>query len=156
MNNKVKKDIDYTIWVLLNQARDTVLKVRGNELNQYGLSVVEGHTLFTIQDLGGKATPAQISRRIYREHNTLTALLSRMEKKGLITKTRDANRKNMWRVDLTEKGKNIYLQSIKRESIHTVMSTLSEKELLQLETYLRKIRDYALKQLTKEPVISFP
>jgi DNA-binding MarR family transcriptional regulator len=156
MNDKTEDDGDFIIWALLNQAKDTLFKVRGNELNQYGISATESQVLFTIQDLGGRTTPAAISRRVYREHNTVTALLSRMEKKGLVMKVKDSERKNIWRVDMTEKGKDVYRQSAKMESIHTAISILSDKEVKQLGTYLRKIRDNALKQLTKESVISFP
>jgi DNA-binding MarR family transcriptional regulator len=151
-----KTDTDFIIWALLNQTKDTLFKVRGNELNQYGISATESQVLFTINDLGGKTTPAAISRRVYREHNTVTALLGRMEKKGLISKVRDRERKNIWRVDMTEKGKDVFRQSIKMESIQRVISILSDIEQKRLETYLRKIRDNALKQLTKEEVISFP
>lgn len=156
MRDTRKSDRDFIIWALLNQAKDTLFKVRGNELNQYGISATESQVLFTINDLGGRITPAAISRRVYREHNTVTALLDRMEKKGLISKVRDQERKNIWRIDMTEKGKGVLRQSAKMESIHMVISILSDDELKQLETYLRKIRDNALKQLTKEEVISFP
>lgn len=156
MRDTRKSDGDFIIWALLNQAKDTLFKVRGNELNQYGISATESQVLFTINDLGGRTTPAAISRRVYREHNTVTALLDRMEKKGLISKVRDQERKNIWRIDMTEKGKGVLRQSTKMESIHMVISILSDDELKQLETYLRKIRDNALKQLTKEEVISFP
>ncbi len=156
MRDTRKSDGDFIIWALLNQAKDTLFKVRGNELNQYGISATESQVLFTINDLGGRTTPAAISRRVYREHNTVTALLGRMEKKGLISKVRDQERKNIWRIDMTEKGKGVLRQSAKMESIHMVISILSDDELKQLETYLRKIRDNALKQLTKEEVISFP
>lgn len=156
MSDVLKTDRDYIVWALLNQARDTLRRVRDNELNQYGISATESQVLFTIRDIGDVVTPAAISRRVYREHNTVTALLSRMEKKGLIKKVRDKERKNRWIVSMTEKGKETYRQSTKMKSIHEVISILSDKEQEQLETYLRKIRGHALKQLTKESVISFP
>lgn len=156
MKDPRKSDEDFIIWALLNQAKDTLFKVRGNELNQYGISATESQVLFTINDIGGKVTPAAISRRVYREHNTVTALLGRMEKKGLIKKERDQERKNIWRIEMTEKGKEIFRRSAKMESIHAVISILSAREVKNMETYLRRIRDNALKQLTKESVISFP
>jgi DNA-binding MarR family transcriptional regulator len=79
-----------------------------------------------------------------------------MEKKGLITKVKDSDRKNMWRVALTEKGQNAYRQSVKRESIHAAMSSLSEKERLQLGSYLEKLRDCALTQLVRDMKPPFP
>ena len=157
MKTPLSKDKYYNLWILLSQTRDALFKARDKELSQYGISAMESSALFIIQLIGGKATPAEISRYIFREHHTVTALLKRMEKGGLITKVRDFDRKNMWRVSLTKKGGNAYRQSLKRETIHTVMSHLSESECQQLESSLRKVRAQALKHLvTSEPSLPFP
>ena len=79
-----------------------------------------------------------------------------MEKKGLVTRAIDMDKKNRWRVGLTEKGQDAYRQSLKRESIHTVMSSLSEDERQRLESCLRKVRDQALKHGVAVPIIPFP
>ncbi len=156
MNALLTTDRDYNLWVLLHQARDAVFKAREKELSQYGISTMEAAALFIIQAIGNKPTPAEISRWIFREHHTVTALLSRMEKKGLITKVKDPDRKNTWRVDLTEKGQNAYRQSVKRESIHAAMSPLSQNERQQFESYLKKVRNQAFKYSLSEPALPFP
>ena len=156
MNAALSTDQDYNLWVLLHQAKDAVFKARQKELSQYGISAMEAAALFIIQAIGDKATPAEISRWIFREHHTVTALLTRMEKKGLIAKCKDSDRKNLWRIGLTEKGQNAYRQSVKRESIHTAMSPLSENERERLESYLKKVRDQALKHSVSEPTLPFP
>ena len=79
-----------------------------------------------------------------------------MEKKGLITKTKDVDRKKIWRISLTEKGQQAYRQSLERESIHATMSSLTENERQQLESHLRKVRDQALKLSVNEPTLPFP
>ena len=150
------KDNDYYIWILLNQARDSILRFRENELRPYGISAMEAGALIIIQTIGNKTTPAEISRWIFREHHTVTALLGRMEKKGLITKTKDSGRKNMWRVSLTKKGRSAYRQALKNEAIRVSLSSLSENEHQQLELYLRKVRDQALKHAFRVPVLPFP
>lgn len=156
MNALLTTDRDYNLWVLLHQARDAVFKAREKELSQYGISTMEAAALFIIQAIGNKPTPAEISRWIFREHHTVTALLSRMEKKGLITKVKDPDRKNTWRVGLTEKGQNAYRQSVKRESIHAAMSPLSQNERQQFESYLKKVRNQAFKYSLSEPALPFP
>jgi DNA-binding MarR family transcriptional regulator len=67
-----------------------------------------------------------------------------MEKKGLISRTRDLERKNVWRVGLTDKGYQAYLQAVERKSIIEVTSVLKKKELEQLELTLRKLINKAL------------
>ena len=156
MNTLSTTDRDYNLWVLLHQAKDAVFKARQKELSQYGISAMEAAALFIIQAIGNKPTPAEISRWIFREHHTVTALLSRMEKKGLITKVKDPDRKNTWRVGLTEKGQNAYRQSVKRESIHAAMSSLSQNERRQFESYLKKVREQAFKYSLSEPALPFP
>lgn len=156
MTTSLSRDKDFNLWVLLQQARDAVFKAREKELNQYGITPMEAAVLFTIQVIGDTATPAEIARWIFREHHTATALLNRMEKKGLVRKVKNPDRKSLWIVSLTEKGQNAYRQSVKRESIHTVMSFLSENERQQLESYLRKVRDEALKYAVSAPTFPFP
>jgi len=158
MSAPLSTDQDFSLWVFLHQTRDAVFKAREKELSQYEITTMEAGVLFIIQAIGDKATPAEISRWIFREHHTVTALLSRMEKKGLIMKAKanDLGMKKMWTVSLTEKGENAYRQSVKRESIHTAMSPLSENDRQQLESYLKKVRDQALKHSVSAPTLPFP
>jgi len=156
MNKTLPKDEVFKLWVLLHQTRHVVFKIREKELKKYGISVMESGVLFILHTLGGKSTPAEISRWIFREHHTVSALLERMQKKGLIKKARDPNRKNIWSVSLTEKGRNAYSNSTKMDSLYNAISALSENECKQLESILRKMRDRALKRTVGEPTIPFP
>jgi DNA-binding MarR family transcriptional regulator len=150
-----EKDIDFGIWALLNQSRDAVLRVRENELSQYGITAKEADALLNIIN-NDNVTPAEISRILFREHNTVSALLTRMEKKGLIVKARDKQKKNIWRIKITENGRNAYLNSIKRESLHKIISTFSADEKKQLFSFLKEIRENALSLLVSAPTIPFP
>ena len=143
-------DEDFKLWGILGQTFDVVLKTRQKELYRYDLSAVEAGTLWAIQTIGEKATPTKITRWLLREPHTVTELLNRMVKKGLVTKTNDLERRNMIRISVTEKGRQAYGQSTKRKSIHKVMSSLSEEERQQLMASLRKLRDRAFKELRIE------
>jgi DNA-binding MarR family transcriptional regulator len=150
------KDIDFGIWALLNQSRDVVLRVRENELSQYGVTTKEADALLHILINKNNVTPAEISRILFREHNTVSALLTRMEKKGLIVKTRDKKQKNIWRITITEKGMYVYYNATKRESLRKIMSSFSVADKKQIMSFLKKIRDNALSQLISVPTIPFP
>jgi len=146
----LENDEDYNLWVLLHQTTDAALRARQKELDQFGISVIEVGVLVVIQAIGEKATPSEISRRIFREPHTVSALLNRMEKKGLLTKTQDLDRKNMVRVSITEKGQQAYHKSTMRKSIRKIMSSLSEEERQQLRSCLEKLRNKAFKELIVE------
>jgi len=150
-------DEDYKLWVLLSQAADTTLRARQKELDRYGISTAEASVLFVVQAIGDRATPAEITRWLLREPHTVTELLNRMERGGLVTKTKDLERKNLVRVSITEKGRQAYQQSTKRKSIRKLMSVLSREERQQLGSYLERLRNKALGELTEErPRPPFP
>ena len=138
-------DKDYQLWVILEQARSAILTAREKELAKYDTSTMKAAVLFIADSIGSEATPAEISRWILRRPHTVSGILDRMEKDGLINKTKDLERKNMVRVTITDRGKKTLQQSRKRESIHRSLTSLSESEKEKLYTVLEKIRDRALK-----------
>ena len=142
---------DYTLWVLLGQTRDLLRKVRQRELNQYGISIRQGFTLSIIKAMGNKATPTSIARRQFREPHSVSELLNRMEKKGLVRKSNDPHSKTLVRVGLTKKGLEVYRQTIKLESVHKIISSLSEEDREKLRSCLQVLMDKALKELGIPP-----
>jgi len=143
---KMFNDQDYRLWVLLNQVRDAVFKARQKELNQYNISATQAATLLVIEAIGPKATASEISRQLFRKPHSVCGadgILGRMEKKGLVRRLKDLDRKNLVRVVLTEKGRQAYYQSTKQESIRQIMSSLSEEERQQLTSCLHTLRDKA-------------
>ena len=150
MKNLSSVDEDYNLWVLLHQTTDAALRARQKELDQFDISVIEVGVLLVIQAIGEKATPSEISRRIFREPHTVSALLNRMEKKGLVRMTQDLDRKNLVRVSITQKGHQAYDKSTGRKSIYKIISSLSEEERQQLRSCLEKLRTKAFKELTVE------
>ncbi len=149
-------DNDFRLWGLLSHARDAIFKARGAELARYGVSSVETFALFVLNELGEMANAAEVSRMMYREHNTVSALLVRMEKKGLVERVRDPNRKNIWRVSLTERGAAACKGAMQMESLHVAFSDISDTDKQRLLVQLRSVRDKALSQLVSQPVRRFP
>lgn len=142
-------DRDFALWAMIIQSRDILFKARDNELGQYGITAVEARALFIINLIGESATPAMISRLMMRGHNTVTALLTRMESKGLLLRTKDPEKKNSWIIGLTGKGIEAYHASLAREVIHEVFSVFSEEERELLITCLQKICNRTVEYMTK-------
>jgi len=156
MNIALSTDKDYALSVLLQQTSDAILKMWDKELSRYGITSVEAAVLFIIRSIGERVIPAEISRWLFRRQHSVSALLDRMERKGLITKTKDLDRKNLVRVRLTEKGEQAYDNSLSRESIYRAMSALSGEERRLLSSYLRRLRDRALEGLRIEHELPYP
>lgn len=140
---------DFELWALLAQTQHMIFRVRAGELKQYGISVMEfGVLLIIIHIVGNDATPGTIAQWLGRTPQSTSSLLSRMEKGGLVKKIKDLDRKTSVRIVVTERGQQIYDQAKKADSIHRMMSSLSQARRQRLGEDLETLRKSALKELT--------
>jgi len=156
MELTLAKDPDYQLFVLLRQVGKIVEKAREKELQKKGISLAEHAVLFITQSIGYNTTPAEISRWMIRQRNSISTLLNRMEKKGLIKLTRDLDKKNLIRVSITKKGQKAYEISTEMESIHSILSVLPNDLHPQMIVWLKKFRDQAIKELGLDYQVMFP
>ena len=150
------KNPDFLLWILLPQATDVLLKVRENELRECGLTRAQAGVLFILKALEHPPTPADIARYLFREPNTISALINRMDQQELILKVRDQERKNQFRILITDKGDQLYEQAKEMTSMHKVFSCISTARKQRLISYLETLRDSALDELVVKPKILFP
>lgn len=143
----INTDEDYNLWVLLAQARDALYKARKKELNKYDISPRQSAVLFIIQATGDSATAAEIAKYLFRETHSTYELLLRMEKDKLLRSVRNRNKTSRVVYKLTSKGLRALNQSNKRESIHEIIASLTREERDQLRSYLKKLRDTAMRLL---------
>jgi len=141
----------YELWVLLQQASDAMFEARENELREYGITAMQAAVLYIVKAIGDEATPAQVSRWILRKPHSVSGILQRMEKAGLVKKTKDLTRRNLIRVTMTDKGRQALSQSMKRKSFQRILSSLSENERQQLRAQLRTVRNKGLKEIGMDP-----
>ena len=118
----------YELSRLLLITRDAIRKVRNKELTQYNVQSNRVSLMLAIDALKDNATPVAIGKYLLRERHSISELLSRAEKDGLVEKKWDMERKNGVRVVLTSKGREISRRSGERRSIHAVMSALTPRE----------------------------
>jgi len=145
-----KADKDYNTWMLLSQIYKLVHKARVQELFKYDITPEQAGILFSIkaaEAFGYDQTLTTISRFTVLEPHSVSEILSRMEKNGLIEKTKGT--RNVLSVNITEQGQRAYELSTKREPMHNVMSCLSEEERRQLDRLLKKVLRVAIQETTK-------
>lgn len=145
-----ERERDFRLWVLLVQVSDSMHRAREAELWECGITIEQAAIVYVVVSLGHlglKATPARISRWMLRKRHTVTEILNRMEKEGLIRRTQDLEKKNMIRVSLTAKGKKAYQLSGKGDVVHEILAALSPKERQRLRELLRKVRDKAFEKI---------
>jgi len=129
------------------RARYLTFRAREKELQRYDLTPEQAQVLFIVQAIKEKATPAEISRFLLRQPHSVSAIVERMAKKGLVKKVKDLERKNMVRVSITDKGREAYEITIKRGPIRRILNALDAKERKQFSKYLDKITEKAKEEL---------
>jgi DNA-binding MarR family transcriptional regulator len=131
---------DYDLWRLFSSAHQVISHASEKQLRDYGISHEIAALLSAIYLLGNDIMPIDLARLMRRKPQTITGILRRMEAKGLIQKTRDPNKKNIFRLSLTEKGLQAYQQASVVEVYHKVFGTLQGEKRRVLIDILNDIK----------------
>jgi DNA-binding MarR family transcriptional regulator len=156
MKAKARVGRESELWTLLNQAQHAAIRASETELRQLGVPQMHAEVLMIVKGDGGPVTPAEISRFLFREPHTISGLLTRMEKQGLVKRVRDLQRKNMVRIAITDKGEKAYRKLGDVSAITSIMSCLSSKEQDILKDTLLKLRRKALEELRMRQPLPYP
>lgn len=140
-------DPDYSLWLSIRRAHEAIYEIRKKEIRPYKLSTIETGVLLVVHGAKNNITPAEISRQLLKPSNLVSQLLTRMEKKGLLYKTRGSPKKNMVQIQLTKKGEEAFKLSTSGKKLNKIMSVLSNREKSQLVKYLDKLRQRAMEDM---------
>lgn len=147
MDEEFSQRQNHKLWTALRNVGYLMDRVRTKELGKYGLSTSQAGMLHHIKALGEAATPAAIARIQHREATSVSSILIRMEKFGLVKRTRDMARKNQVRVYLTDKGKAALHDAARRESIDRIMSRLSAADRRHMIKATEELRRIVIEEL---------
>lgn len=136
----------FMLWVLLTQTRDAILRARELEYARYGISNERRAILAIIQKNGGRSAPVDIARDLFRELHSVTEMLVRMEKDGLVTRHKGSGRSRV-EVSLTEQGLDVFRQSLHNDADRRIFTALTKKQRERLTTYLWRLRGRTMEHL---------
>ena len=142
------EDKEYDIWILLSRVYHLIAMLRKLELSKFNILPTQSYILFIIKALGDDTTPSRVSEFVYQQRSSISDILNRMVKQGLIKKTTNKGSNKRVIVTLTEKGEKSLARSRNREYLHKVMSSMTDEEKQQLESGLEKLRDSAINELS--------
>ena len=156
MDRNVSPDQDYQLWALLHQVDRAIYKARENEVRPMGISPMQAGIMY-ILDASDKPVPFnELARWLFREPHTVSELITRMEKQGLVKRIKSRGKKNTIGAVLTKKGQEVLRkQNEARRVLRRIVSTLSVEEIESLKSCLEKLREKALDELTVRPELPF-
>jgi DNA-binding MarR family transcriptional regulator len=146
-------DENFSLWTMLHHSSEVLMAVREKTIEKYDLSVTELRTMLNISIIENtmerEVTASDLSKWLFRKRSTISELLTRMEKKGLIQRAPQADNKKSVIIKLTDTGKQVseeaYLEGMKFVN-HAILS-LSPEERHHLWIIMGKLRNLALKEL---------
>ncbi len=155
-DESVSSDEFFMLWTLIAQTKDAILRARQIDYMRYGISNERRAILWIIQNNGGHSTPVEIARHFFREVQSVTEMLKRMEADELVTRSKGSGKSKV-EVRLTEKGLDVLNQSLYNKTDERIFSVLSPKERDQLASYLWRLRRKVMQDLgIPEWQIAFP
>lgn len=132
---------EFELWVLLEQTAFAIARARDMELNHYGLTPAQASVLYTLEINNGSATQGEISQFTMRQHHSVSTLINRMVKEGLVGKVKEP-KGNKFKIVITEKGRNLYYKTDK-SSIMMVFGALADEDRIDLAKHLKTLCDHA-------------
>lgn len=136
-------------WLLLVQAYQASRRVAEAELRRHRITLGQFHILMLLASSKVALSPGEVASYLFREKNTISERLTRMEKAGYVKKHRSPDDERMVRVEITTEGKEFLYKLLPRlaHSRHVTASFLSEEGNAQLNSFLRDVRDRSLEIL---------
>lgn len=134
--------------LLISKVRRGLKKNNEKALMPTRITPEQAAVLYIITNSSQDVSPSQLAKLMLREAQTITGILNRMEKKGLIKRSNNRQRRNVVKIAITKKGEAAYTASLcAREPLREILSVLSEKEYSSVWTSLKKVLNASLERL---------
>jgi len=150
--NFESQNIDMKLWLLMHRVRDALVLCEDSVLREYGLNMEKFAVIAAVKSRGGSLRPTDLAFILERSPNSVSMLVDRMVKAGLVRRTRDKKDRRVVRVSLTNKGENALKPATPAgwEFIQKILSPLSYKDKHTVASLLEIVKCEFLGYLNPE------
>ncbi len=133
-------------WHLLHQTHNSISKCEDEAFSKHGITTEQYSVLMAIKHIQPPVTPTQVGRWLDRNTNTISLIVERMVKAGLVRRIRDLRDRRSVRLVLTDDGKEIFDRATVTglALVQEILSVLSEEQMRTLTTLLQMVREKAV------------
>jgi len=130
-------------WVLLRQVYNLVSKCEDKVFSEYRLTTEQHTVLMAIKNISGPVRITDIARWLDRSVNSVSMIIDRMVKAGLVKRTRDRKDRRTVFVTMTSKAEEAYVPATIAGwgLIQEILSPLSDEDKSTLIRLLETLRD---------------
>ena len=157
MSSDVSLPFEYQTWFMLHEVDTGIQRSMEVELKPFGVSVIATGLLYILKSSDEPVTLNELSGWLFRKPHSVSELVTRMSKQGLVTKMADPQKKKGIRVSITKKGDRILGEYMKEmQVIRRIMANLSEEETQTFRDCLEKLRKSVIEELVLSAQSPFP
>lgn len=140
------------LWLLLHRTADVLARCEDSVFSEYGLTTEQFTVLAAVKGTGGPLRPVDLASLMERSPNSMSMLVDRMVKAGLVRRTRDRKDRRAVKVTLTSKGENALEPATPAgwELVKRILSPLAEKDKHTLASLLEAVKCECLGYLNPE------
>jgi DNA-binding MarR family transcriptional regulator len=130
-------------WVLLRQVPNLVSRCEDQVFGKHGLTTERHAVLMAIRQIDGPVRPTDVARWLDLSVNSVSMIIDRMVKAGLVKRTRDRKDRRTVFLTATEKAEKSYMKASAAgwELIQEILTPLSDKDKRTLIELLETLRD---------------
>jgi len=149
------ENLDKQAWVLLRQSYNLVLKCEDRVFSEYELTTEQHAVLMAIKNISGPVRITDIGRWLDRSVNSVSMIIDRMVKAGLVKRTRDRKDRRTVFVTMTNQAEKAYVPATAAGwgLIQEILSPLSDEDKRTLIRLLEMLRDKTYDYLESGEVV---
>ena len=121
------------------------------ELKRHEVSLIRFNIMSALFKNGGEMTPSEISEIVFREKNSITAVINTMERQGVVRREPSTNDRRSVKVMITEKGwkEANRLNPVAQELSRGALTCLEKQKVEELVETMRTLRENLLPRIIK-------
>lgn len=140
------------LWRLMHQVRDILMLCEDSIFAEYGITTEQFSVLAAVKSRDGSLRPTDLAYLLERSPNSISMLIDRMVKAGLVKRTRDRRDRRVVNVSLTSKGENALKPAMPAswEFIQKILSPIPYEDIYALANQLETVKCELLGYLNPE------
>jgi DNA-binding MarR family transcriptional regulator len=134
---------DKGAWVLLRQVYNLISKCSDLVFSEYALTTEQHSVLMAIKHIEDPVKVTDVARWLDRSVNSVSMIIDRMVKAGLVRRRRDLPDRRAVRLTITSKAEEAFVPATVAgwDLIQEILAPLSDKDTLTLIRLLGTLRD---------------
>jgi len=140
------------LWLLLHRVRDVVVRCEDSIFSEYGITYEQFTVLGQVKGRGGSPRMIDLAQALECAPNSISNIVDRMVKAGLVRRTRGKKDRRVVHVSLTGKGEDAIKLAAPAgwEFIQKILSPISYKDKYALVSLLETLKCDSLGYLNPE------